>query len=127
MGDTSELERVTAEGEPYEPEEREHQTPEDFMRSVEEEEKESFYLLEVLEENELPVAVFKHCQFLQSAGFGTLVPQGISAVEVQAACDMLGVAKELRADVLAGVRVMSEEGIRLIFEKQERHRKSGRK
>lgn len=62
---------------------------------------------ELWEENELPVQVFSSCSWSRTGcADGSIVPTGIEASEIRNVCDMLGVPKSRRADVLQDVRYM---------------------
>jgi len=67
--------------------------------------------IEVLDENWDTVQVFRICQPSFITGMHTPIYAGISAMEMQAACALLHITAD--ADLVAGIRVMSEETARV--------------
>jgi len=69
----------------------------------------------VLDGNWNTVTVFRHCQPGFITGLHAPVYMGISALELQAACSLLNIPPD--ADLVAGIKVMSEETARIYSSK----------
>jgi len=78
--------------------------------------------IEVLEENWNTVAVFRHCQPGFITGLHAPVYVGISALELQAACALLRIVPD--ADLIAGIKVMSEETARVYSTRHNQRERS---
>lgn len=87
----------------------------------------------VLECNRKAVAVYRNCTWDTESSDAGLMMLGISALEIQAAMNVLGVPETERADVMADVRYMEHVASRIYagrlsaqVEKMKRALKSGR-
>ena len=74
-------------------------------------------MLAVLEENWEIVEVFRLCQPAWIVTFGGAAYQGVSAIEVHTASQMLGIEPSSYRSIIEGVRIMSDATVLALRER----------